>query len=244
MLEASELSFSYGSDAAVLQDVSLSVGEGEIVALLGPSGCGKSTILRLLSGLLAPDSGTIAWAQGGQPDLAFVFQDAALMPWATVSDNISLPHVLKGQGRSEPDIKHLLGLVNLFGLEDRYPATLSGGQRMRVSIARALASNPTMLFLDEPFAALDEILRFQMNELVLALQNAQGFSCLFVTHSLYEAAYLSDRILVMREGDIKGEICPGLDRTLAPEEQRASPAFMEAVKSVAAILSETEADDV
>lgn len=236
MLSATGLTFGFETDTPVVKNIGLSLNKGEIVSLLGPSGCGKSTILRLLAGLLAPDAGDISWSRGKCPDIGFVFQDAALMPWATVSDNIKLPSTLGKTVEADHSAADLLELVGLAGLENRYPAALSGGQRMRVSIARALASGPEVLFMDEPFGALDEILRFQMNDMILELRDKRGFSGLFVTHSLYEATYISDRILVMGQGVIVGEVVPGLDRTLAAEEQRASPAMGEAVRQIAQLL--------
>ncbi|TNE66943.1 MAG: ABC transporter ATP-binding protein [Alphaproteobacteria bacterium] len=236
MLTAQGLAFSYG-DSPVLTDVDFRVCKGEIVSLLGPSGCGKSTVLRLVAGLLAPNSGSIAW-DAANHKVGFVFQDAALMPWATVADNVALPLTLAGE-RNPEAIQRALGAVGLDDLAGRYPDMLSGGQRMRVSIARALASAPHLMLMDEPFAALDEILRFQMNRLLLDLTAERGWGCLFVTHSLYEAAFLSDRVLVMRAGRIAGEIVPGLDRSLAPAAQRASAPFMAAVAQIGQLLEET-----
>jgi NitT/TauT family transport system ATP-binding protein len=171
------------------------------------------------------------------PELAFVFQDPALMPWATVVENVQLPGRLKGS-ISKQDVNEAIRAVGLEGMEARLPAQLSGGQRMRASVARALAANPKVLLMDEPFAALDEILRFQMNELLLELRAQRGLSILFVTHSLYEAAYLSDRVLVMDQGLIKGEVTPRLDRNLSAQDQRASSAFTTAVSAISTLMIE------
>jgi NitT/TauT family transport system ATP-binding protein len=238
MLAVTDLHFTYPEgDRAVIDGVTFEMKEGEIVSLLGPSGCGKSTVLRLVAGLLVPDSGTIQWP-GGDKKLSFVFQDAALMPWATVIENVLLPLSLK-RGIdlvSYQQAHDMLASVGLEGFDKRYPHKLSGGQRMRVSIARALMAHPELLLLDEPFAALDEILRFQMNEMLLKLRRKQGWSALFVTHSVYEAAYLSDRVLIIKNGMIEGDIKPSLDRSLPSFEQRGSAAFSKAVARISKLL--------
>jgi NitT/TauT family transport system ATP-binding protein len=234
MLNGVSISFSYGGGPLILDGVDLTVGQGEIVALVGASGCGKSTLLRVLAGLEVMQAGETIWT--GREALAFVFQDAALMPWATVAENVALPLRVKGKVDAGA-VDKALAEVGLVGLAKRYPAGLSGGQRMRVSIARALVAAPALMFLDEPFAALDEILRFQMNALLLKLRAEHDLGCLFVTHSLYEAAYLADRVLVMQEGRIIGSHSPALDRGLLAEDQRTSPAFFAATKHIASLLS-------
>lgn len=240
MLEVQGLTFAYRDSRPVVRDLDLSLKPREIVALLGASGCGKSTVLRLVAGLLPPSAGTVAWTTN-KPDIGYVFQDAALMPWTTIAKNIALPLELGGQNLSGKETETLLEIVGLSGLSDRYPQTLSGGQRMRVSIARAIAANPDVLLMDEPFAALDEILRFKMNELILNLRAERGWAGLFVTHSLYEAAYLADRILVMKDGAITGQITPQLDRHASPEDQRTSEAFVTAVRSVSDLMAGVDA---
>jgi len=235
MLSMKDVSFSYSAGETVLDGLNLNLVQDEIVCLLGPSGCGKSTVLRLISGLETPDGGEIARDFEAQ-SIGFVFQQPALMPWADAAGNVALPLVLKG-GCDEEKLLAALSLVGMEGLAGRHPAELSGGQQMRVSIARALVSDPSVLLMDEPFAALDEILRFQMNELVLALRAKSGCGVLFVTHSLYEAAYIADRVLVMAGGKAVGEVCPELDRSLTPERQRAAPAFSEAVKAISRLLA-------
>ncbi|WP_020399063.1 ABC transporter ATP-binding protein [Kordiimonas gwangyangensis] len=238
MLSATDLHFTYAeSDRPVIRGISFDLKAGEIVSLLGPSGCGKSTILRLVAGLLSPESGMITWP-AGEKRLSFVFQDAALMPWATVTENVLLPLSLKNTvGESDVEKAHdMLAAVGLEGFDKRYPHKLSGGQRMRVSIARALIAHPELLLLDEPFAALDEILRFQMNEMLLKLRRKQGWSALFVTHSVYEAAYLSDRVFIIKNGTIEGEVKPSLNRDLPSFEQRGSPEFSKAVSRISKLL--------
>lgn len=238
MLAAQGLHFTYPeAERPVVDGLSFEVKRGEIVSLLGPSGCGKSTLLRLVAGLIPPQGGMIQWPEGKKA-LSFVFQDAALMPWATVLENVLLPLSLKGRAGPEGQAKarDTLTSVGLEGFDARYPHRLSGGQRMRVSIARALVAQPELLLLDEPFAALDEILRFQMNEMLLTLRHQQGWSALFVTHSVYEAAYLSDRILIIKNGRIGGEVNPSLDRNLPSFEQRGSRAFSNAVAEISQLL--------
>ncbi len=199
--------FANGVDA--LSGLSFQVAEGEFVSLLGPSGCGKSTALRLIAGLLAPDLGAIRW-QGARPELGFVFQEPTLMPWADALANARLPLDLKQMPRAESGARAARALTRL-GLKDflhAYPRQLSGGMKMRVSIARALAAAPRLLLMDEPFAALDEPTRQSLNDDLLKLSREDGITVIFVTHSVMEASYLSDRVLVMspRPGRIKSEI--------------------------------------
>lgn len=233
MLSVKNLSFGYDPSEAVVNGLSFDLKKGEIISLLGPSGCGKSTVLRLVADLLRPDEGSIEFSD--QESVAFVFQDHALMPWANVCDNVALPQKLNGDLDFQLQ-KEALSSVGMDKFEDRFPAQLSGGQRMRVSIARALAAGPSVLLMDEPFAALDEVLRFQMNELMLSLRESKQFAALFVTHSLYEAAYLSDKIAVMGSGRIAGWVNPVLDRSLTAEEQRSSPEFLSAVKELGVLM--------
>jgi NitT/TauT family transport system ATP-binding protein len=190
-----------------LQDVDLAIGEGEFVVLLGPSGCGKSTLLRLIAGLDQPDSGRITW-QNGAPkpgDIGFVFQDPTLMPWASAADNAALP--LRLRGLDPAPARAMLARVGLSGFENAVPAKLSGGMRMRVSIARALAARPRLLLMDEPFAALDEFTRHKLQDEVQALAAETGCTTVFVTHSIYEAAFLAQRVILLspRPGRITAE---------------------------------------
>ena len=235
MLDARSLCFSYDSGPAILDGADLCLRQGEIVALLGASGCGKSTLLRVLSGLETALSGSIEWQE--IPGFSFVFQDAALMPWATVAANVALPLMIAGRTDGLA-VESALAEVGLAEFGDRYPSQLSGGQKMRVSIARALVSKPTLMLLDEPFGALDEILRFQMNEMLLNVRVEHSLSCLFVTHSIYEAAYLADRVLIMQGGKIVREVMPTLDRSEPSAEQRVSSAFFTAVKDIGDCLVE------
>jgi len=189
--------------------LSLEIREGEFVSLLGPSGCGKSTALRLIAGLLEPTAGEMSWPQG-KPRIGFVFQDPTLMPWATARDNVRLPLDLARGPRAEAnsDADAALARVGLAGFEAAYPRELSGGMKMRVSIARALVANPKLLLMDEPFAALDEMTRQELNDDLIKLWRADGLTIIFVTHSVYESTYLSTRIAVLtqRPGRLAAEI--------------------------------------
>ena len=210
-----------------LRDVSLDIGVGDFIALLGPSGCGKSTLLRLVAGLDHPDGGDLAWDEGHQPqpgEIGFVFQDATLLPWATAADNVYLPLRLAGMPRAQamPRIHDALQRVGLAGFETARPRQLSGGMRMRVSIARALVTRPRLLLMDEPFAALDEFTRHRLQEDLLSLWQELCCTVVFVTHSIYEAAFLARRIVLMtpRPGRIDHEIAsplqPGAEARLDP----------------------------
>jgi NitT/TauT family transport system ATP-binding protein len=183
-------------------DVSFAIGSGEFVALLGPSGSGKSTLLRLIAGLDRPDAGTIelGGAQtSGRPEIGFVFQDAHLLPWRDVLENVALPLELLGwqSGARRDAARDAIARVGLADAIRRFPAQLSGGMRMRASLARALVTRPRLLLLDEPFAALDEITRQQLDEDLRALWAQAGITVLFVTHSIAEAVFLAERAIVL-----------------------------------------------
>ena len=204
----------YGGGTLALHGLSFEVDDGALVALLGPSGCGKSTALRLIAGLSEPSAGRIIWPGAGAPPgrggLGVVFQEPTLMPWATAEDNAALPLRLMGARRAEARdrARAALGAVGLAGFERARPRELSGGMRMRVANARALVTEPRVLLLDEPFAALDEITRFRLNDDLLRLWAAHRLTVLFVTHSVFEAAFLAGRVLVMtpRPGRVFAEI--------------------------------------
>lgn len=190
----------YGSSPPVLSDVSLDIQQGEFVAVVGASGCGKSTLLRQVAGLATASSGHIHWEQPlGRGDLGMVFQDATLMPWATVLANVRLPLDVRGLPRTSAD-KRCLDALDDVGLTEKstlYPHLLSGGMKMRVALARALATDPKVLLLDEPFAALDEITREKLNADLSTLWARNRITALFVTHSIYEAIFLATRVVVM-----------------------------------------------
>ncbi|MEQ8481503.1 MAG: ABC transporter ATP-binding protein [Hoeflea sp.] len=202
----------FASGVTALQDVNLSVNQGDFMSLLGPSGCGKSTALRIIAGLSNPTSGIVEWR--GTPlqqnDIGFVFQEPTLLPWASVYENVWLPLRLRGVSRkeAEPQIADVLERVHLTGFENAVPRELSGGMKMRVSIARGLVTRPRILLMDEPFAALDEITRFKLNNDLLELWAERGFTVIFVTHSVFESVFLSNRITVMaaRPGRVFDEV--------------------------------------
>jgi len=200
-----------------LADVDLHIASGEFVSLLGPSGCGKSTVLRLLSGLDTPTSGTIARGLPGDAVPGYVFQDAALMPWASVRRNVELPLLLRSErpAQRRQRVDAALRAVGLADSADAVPRELSGGMRMRASLARALVTAPRLWLLDEPFGALDEITRFALNQTLLSLCQPGGdatpATAVFVTHSVYEAVFLSQRVVVMaRPGRVVGEVAVDL----------------------------------
>jgi len=219
-----------------LRDVSLRLNQGDFVALLGPSGCGKSTLLRLIAGLDRPDSGALNWDAGHAPtpgEIGFVFQDATLLPWASAEDNVYLPQRLRGvpQAQAMPEVRAALDRVGLAGFEAARPRQLSGGMRMRVSIARALVTRPRLLLMDEPFAALDEFTRHRLQADLLTLWQSIGCTVVFVTHSIYEAAFLARRIVLMtpRPGRVEREIVS----PLRPEPQtRLDPAYAALVAEI------------
>lgn len=235
MLTISHVGRRFPGGVEALRDASLRLAEGDFVALLGPSGCGKSTLLRLIAGLDQPDDGTLTW--DGRPpaagDIGYVFQDATLLPWATAEDNVLLPLRLRGQGRDDamPQVHAVLRRVGLAGFEKSRPRQLSGGMRMRVSIARALVTQPRLLLMDEPFAALDEFTRHKLQADLLDVWRGAGCTVVFVTHSIYEAAFLARRIVLMtpRPGRIDREITSTL--TQSPQT-RLDPAY-------AALVAET-----
>lgn len=200
LLKMSHVEKTFNGDVVALRDMNLTVNEGDFISLLGPSGCGKSTALRLISGLIHPTRGKIGWEGGhGRDDLGVVFQEATLMPWATVAENVWLPFRLRKVpfDKVKGDIIETLALVGLEKFQDSYPRELSGGMKMRVSIARAMVTKPRLILMDEPFAALDEITRFKLNNDLLELKAAIGCTVIFVTHSVFESVFLSDRIVVM-----------------------------------------------
>ena len=201
----------FGSGVVALDHLDLDLRDGEFLSLLGPSGCGKSTALRIVAGLSDPSRGAVTWSGSPQDrKIGFVFQEPTLMPWATVFGNVYLPLKLAGVGKDEaaPRITETLGRVGLREFADAYPRQLSGGMRMRVSIARALVTAPRVLLMDEPFAALDEITRFKLNDDLIALWRELRMTVVFVTHSVFESVYLSQRVVVMsaRPGRVFAEL--------------------------------------
>jgi NitT/TauT family transport system ATP-binding protein len=219
-----------------LEDVSFEVRKGEFVTIVGPSGCGKSTVLKIASGLIPKSSGTMELAE---PNIGYVFQDATLLPWRTVRRNVELFCELHKMGKDERAKRaaDAIRLVGLEGFEGHYPNALSGGMRMRVSLARSLTLNPEIFLFDEPFGALDEITRERMNDEVLNLFQIEQFAGLFITHSIYEAVYLSTRVLVMsaRPGRIVAEFDVPFDYPRHPD-LRYEAAFAEVAGEVSHAL--------
>ena len=232
--------------SVVLDDISCEIRRHEIVSIVGPSGCGKSTLLRVIAGLIEPSNGSVKTGDHAcesdtqsSEGLSFVFQDPTLLPWRNVEQNVALPMQLGQSPHVDTgSIRDALDLVGL-GESDfsKRPAMLSGGMRMRVSLARALVTRPSILLLDEPFAALDEILRQQLNEELLRIREERGCTMVFVTHNISEAVFLSERILVMAKNP--GHIAEEIDVPLAwPRERsiRATPEFAATVARASEIV--------
>jgi NitT/TauT family transport system ATP-binding protein len=235
----------YSNGVQALRGLDITIREGEFVSLLGPSGCGKSTVLRIIAGLGDVTGGEIEWsdrrASAARRDIGFVFQDATLMPWATVFNNIYLPLRVRGVPRAEaaPRVERAMEQVGLTGFGKAYPRELSGGMRMRVSIARALVAEPKILLMDEPFAALDEITRFKLNDDLLALWASQNWTVVFVTHSVFESVYLSTRIVVMtaRPGRVSSQFNVQVPSPRDPSF-RTSASYADQCRTVSARLAE------
>ena len=253
LLRLEGISKTFGNGVTALTDINLTIRPGEFVSLLGPSGCGKSTLLKLIASLTPPSSGLIDWPQSSydaigtpEPALGFVFQEPTLLPWRTVFENVYLPLLLGGENKREvrDRVTEVLTLVGLSAFANSHPRQLSGGMKMRVSIARALVTKPKILLMDEPFAALDEITRIKLNDDLLALFSAQGLTVIFVTHSVYESVYLSNRIVVMssRPGRISADI-PIEVRYPRTEEYRTSVLYNERCRFVSAALRNAMTDD-
>ncbi len=238
VLSLSGVGKSFDGGTHAFGPLDLGIASGEFVSLLGPSGCGKSTALRVIAGLLSPTGGAVAFP-GGRPEIAFVFQEPTLMPWARALENARLPLDLKGMPRRQADARaaEALARVGLHGFERAFPRELSGGMKMRVSIARALAARPKLLLMDEPFAALDELSRQALNDDLLKLWREDELTVLFVTHSVFESSYLSTRVLVMtpRPGRLVADIPLDPPET-RDENYRLSPEFAHIAGRVSAAL--------
>ncbi|MCW5634816.1 MAG: ABC transporter ATP-binding protein [Rubrivivax sp.] len=235
-----------------LQDMSLEIGEHDFITFLGPSGCGKSTALRLLAGLSPATSGKLTWAahrtlgaSRTDRELGFVFQEPTLMPWSTVFENVFLPLRLSGVTRAQADdtVRDALAMVGLTKFTHVYPRELSGGMKMRVSIARALVTHPRLLLMDEPFAALDEMTRSKLNNDLLAIWKEHRFTVIFVTHSVYESVYLSNRIVVMapRPGRVVRELRIDEPYPRTAGDFHVSTRYNDYVKTVQRVLHATMA---
>jgi NitT/TauT family transport system ATP-binding protein len=241
----------FGQGPAVLARIALEAERGEFVSLIGPSGCGKSTLLRLIAGLTTPTTGTI-FVDGRPPasargEIFFVFQDAHLLPWRRVAANVELPLMLRGdpRARRRERVRDMLELVGLEAAADKFPWQLSGGMKMRVSIARALSVAPRILLLDEPFGALDEMTRDRLNEDLLAIRERDPFTAFFVTHSVAEAVFLSNRVVVLAANP--GRVSATIEVPFAyprTAELRETPAFLaklaETTRALRAVLPREE----
>jgi NitT/TauT family transport system ATP-binding protein len=246
LLRLSGIEKRFRNGTLALAGVDLDLAEGEFLAVLGPSGCGKSTLLRIIAGLAEPSAGTCDWP-GGAPlpgTIGFVFQEPTLMPWASVDDNVFLPLRLAGITRqaAAPRIAETIAALGLAGFEKAVPRELSGGMKMRVSLARALVTRPRLLLLDEPFAALDEITRSKLNEDLLRLWEAQRWTVVFVTHSVFESVFLARRILVLsaRPGRVAAAFPVDLPQPRTAD-LRLTPAYAEVCRSVSDGLARTMA---
>lgn len=236
----------YPGGREALDGLDFAVGRGEFLSLVGPSGCGKSTALRIVAGLAPPTTGSVDWGDdanredGAVPtDVGFVFQRPTLLPWARAWENVYLPLRLAGVGRSaaRDRVDDALRRVGLLDSARAYPSQLSGGMQMRVAIARALVTQPRLLLMDEPFAALDEITRFRLNDDLLGLYAGTGLTVVFVTHSVYESVYLSQRVLVMRGGPGRVVEQVEIDGPYPRDERwRRDPRYLAACERVSAAL--------
>jgi len=226
------------------QGVSLELIEDEIVAIIGPSGCGKSTFLKCVAGLLSASEGRVKWTSEKAPEQAFIFQDPTLLPWLTALGNVGVPLKLRGTSKAERKSRceKAMREVLLDDFAGYYPKALSGGMKMRVSLARALTLQPELLFLDEPFGALDAMTRNQMNQLVLDLQRELGWTALMVTHSVNEAVYMADRVCVMSStpGTIRSIVQIDLpkERTI---ELQSTPEYLRYVNQIRNLIGKEAA---
>jgi NitT/TauT family transport system ATP-binding protein len=233
-----------GGGVEALRGIDFEIPRGELTTFLGPSGCGKTTLLKIIAGLIEPSAGEILVSgrrvTGPGPERAFVFQDFALMPWATVLRNVAFGLELKGtpKARREEVARRCIEEVRLAGFEDKYPHELSGGMRQRVGLARALAVDADILLMDEPFASVDEQTRRKFQEDLLALLEIEQKTVIFVTHSIEEAVYVSDQIVLLsrRPGRVQQIVRPDLERHGDFEKIRREPAYLDSVEQIWDVL--------
>ncbi len=245
-VEVKNISKIYGGNVEALRDVSLAFPRGKLSTLLGPSGCGKTTLLKIIAGLIPANGGEV-WVNGTKvdgpgPERAFVFQDFALLPWATVLRNVAFGLELRGMPlaeRNEIARKHIAE-VGLAAFEASYPNQLSGGMRQRVGLARALAVDADIILMDEPFSAIDEQTRRKFQEELLDLLKRHRKTVIFVTHSIEEAAYLSDQITLLspRPGRVARTVEPGIDRSRGPDEIRRDKHYLDTVDEIWQMLKQ------
>ena len=240
IVEVRNITKFYGSDIHALDSINLAFPTGQMTTLLGPSGCGKTTLLKIVAGLLETTEGEVYVkgrpVTGPGPERAFVFQDFALLPWATVLRNVGFGLELTHQPKAEREEKarHYIDKVGLGGFEDKYPHELSGGMRQRVGLARALAVNADVLLMDEPFSAVDEQTRRKFQEDLLHLLSVERKTVIFVTHSIEEAVYVSDQIVLLspRPGRIHSTIRPEISRDASPDDIRRDKAYLDTVEEI------------
>ncbi|MGE0213636.1 MAG: ABC transporter ATP-binding protein [Parvibaculaceae bacterium] len=240
MVEVKGVSKIYEGGVEALSDITLDIPEGRLTSLLGPSGCGKTTLLKIIAGLLEPTSGEVTVdgrvVTGPGPERAFVFQDFALMPWASVMRNAAFGLELRGVGKSEREAiaGRYIAQVGLKGFENSFPHELSGGMRQRVGLARALAVDAKVLLMDEPFSAVDEQTRRKFQEDLLALVEKERKTFIFVTHSIEEAVYVSDRIVLLarRPSRVSSIVEPDIPRGGDPEKIRRDSAYLDTVEEI------------
>jgi NitT/TauT family transport system ATP-binding protein len=230
----------YPGGVVALKDIDLDFPRGELTSLLGPSGCGKTTLLKIIAGLLEPSAGAVTVngrrVEGPGPERAFVFQDFALMPWASVLRNVAFGLELRGVARTvrEERARHYIAEVGLAGFEEKYPHELSGGMRQRVGLARALCVDADVLLMDEPFSAVDEQTRRKFQEDLLRLREIERKTFILVTHSIEEAVYLSDRIVLLspRPGRLNRIVTPQIDRSGDPDLIRRNPEYLDLIGEI------------
>ncbi|SDG14848.1 ABC transporter ATP-binding protein [Pelagibacterium luteolum] len=240
IIEVKNVSKVYGTEVVALKDINLDFEAGQLTSLLGPSGCGKTTLLKIIAGLLPATQGDIlvngkkVTAPG--PERAFVFQDFALLPWATVLDNAAFGLKMQGKPKAERDdiANHYVKEVGLDGFQKSYPHQLSGGMRQRVGLARALSVNADVLLMDEPFSAVDEQTRRKFQEDLIRLREVEKKTFIFVTHSIEEAVYVSDRIILLspRPGRVSEIIDPDIPSDIGPDELRRNEVYLETVENI------------
>ncbi|MFC6486756.1 ABC transporter ATP-binding protein [Nitratireductor sp. GCM10026969] len=239
IIQVRGVSKTYG-DVQALENIDLEFEAGHLTSLLGPSGCGKTTLLKIVAGLLAPTAGDVLVkgkpVEGPGPERAFVFQDFALMPWASVLDNAAFGLKMHGVGKAEREerARHYINEVGLTGFEGKYPHELSGGMRQRVGLARALAVNADVLLMDEPFSAVDEQTRRKFQEDLIRLREVEKKTFLFVTHSIEEAVYVSDRIVLLspRPGRLSQIIEPQIPKDIDPDDLRRDRVYLDTVEEI------------
>ena len=235
-----DVTMDFAGGVRALEDVSFALPKGELTSIIGPSGCGKTTTLKITAGLIQPTSGDVlvdgSLVRGPGPDRAMVFQDFALMPWATVLRNAAFGLELRRVPRKEREAtaREYIAKMNLTGFEDSYPYQLSGGMRQRVGLARALAVDADILLMDEPFASVDEQIRRKFQEDLLELLSDEHKTVVFVTHSIEEAVYVSDQVVIMSRGPgrVSNVVRPGIDREGGSDRIRRSPEYLDWVERI------------